>query len=128
MSGRYYEKLGWNGFIVPEPRCGSYSQYISGRCQYRDSTTIIGVCTTGIEENPAKKFSLYPNPITNGLLTIKSQSTVKCIELIDMLGQSVLSATPVGNTVTIGSVAQGMYVAKVVFADGKVGHKRVVME
>jgi hypothetical protein len=129
MYGKYYEKLGReNDFIVPEYGCAIYTGYITGRCQYKDSTAVIGVCETSINEIPTEKFSLYPNPITNGTLTIQSKATVKRIELIDMLGQSVLTVAPIGNTLNIGAVAQGMYVVRVLFTDGKIGYKRVVVE
>lgn len=138
FEGKYYEKLGFlNSFFMMQLDCAPDGFYFICLSKYSDNSSQNALydshfcqsfVPTSITETETKKFSLYPNPITNGLLTIKSQSIVKCIELIDMLGQNVLSAAPVGNTVTIGSVAQGMYVARVLFVDGKVGYKRVVME
>ena len=137
-GGKYYEKLGFlNSFFFNDTRCGITDiPYYDCLRLYTDSTSIDTLydnrifcpVVTDIDETPTEKFSLYPNPITNGALTIQSQNTVKRIELIDMLGRSVLSAALIGNTVNIGAVAQGIYVAKVTFADGKVGYKRVVVE
>jgi hypothetical protein len=133
LIGKYYEKLGRaDGFFAPELGCIADADYIDCNRRYWDNVDTVdntSVCLlTGVNENPVVEFSLYPNPTTNGTLTIQSKATVKSIELIDMLGQIVLSTTLTGNTVNTGSVAEGMYVAKVVFADGKVGYKKILIE
>lgn len=132
LVGKYYEKLGRaDGFFVPELGCIADADYIDCNRRYWDNTDTVDNTTVclliGINENPVVEFSLYPNPATNGMLTIQSKATVKSIELINMLGQNVLTAAPVGNTVNIGAVTQGMYVARILFGDGRVGYKRVVV-
>jgi hypothetical protein len=133
LYGKYYEKIGkLDGFIVPPDGCSFDINYFDCLRYYKDDSITIdrtGYCpfTVGIDESLDLNFKVYPNPTTNGTLTIQSKTAVKSIELIDILGQNVLSATPAGNTVNIGSIAQGLYVAKVVFAEGKTGYKRVVV-
>ncbi len=137
FNGRYYEKIGFlNSLFTAQPDCAPDGMYFLCLSKYSDNSSQTPLynsdscraISTSIKENSTINFTLYPNPITNGTLTIQSAATIKCIELIDMLGQNVLSTAPVGSTVTIGNVAQGLYVAKVVFANGKTGYKRVVVD
>jgi hypothetical protein len=144
FDGRFTEYFGFYGFdditemsynlFRPEAICFTDGVIVNPLLCYSDSLngqyfSLTGSeCLVDIKETPNANFTLYPNPITNGTLTIQSGATIKRIELIDMLGQNVLSTAPVGSTVTISNVAQGLYVAKVVFANGKTGYKWVVVE
>lgn len=137
FNGRYYEKIGFlNSLFTAQPDCAPDGMYFLCLSKYSDNSSQTPLynsdscraISTSIKENSTINFTLYPNPITNGTFTIQSGNNIKHIELIDMLGQNVLSSAPVGNTVTIGNIAQGLHVAKVVFANGKVGYKRVVVE
>jgi uncharacterized repeat protein (TIGR01451 family) len=56
-------------------------------------------------------FSIYPNPST-GIFTIKSASTIKTIEVFNLIGETVLQQTN-GNTINISSQPQGIYFCKV---------------
>lgn len=48
--------------------------------------------TSGINDNAAaQSFSMYPNPVTNGIFTVKMQGELQ-VEIIDLSGRVVLTA------------------------------------
>jgi uncharacterized repeat protein (TIGR01451 family) len=62
-----------------------------------------------IEKN--ETISIYPNPST-GIFTIKSASTIKTIEVFNLIGESVLQQTN-GKTINLNNQPQGIYFCKV---------------
>jgi hypothetical protein len=59
-------------------------------------------------------FAMYPNPVINGKLTIKSKSYgLKKIELFDVSGRSVLQTNLTTNVLNIESIKSGVYFIKV---------------
>lgn len=135
FTGKYYERIGMiNRGLIPNVQCindmpilsclNVFKNAITGDTIFNnDADCPIILSTT---ENPAINFSLYPNPVVDGMLFIKSDLVVKNITLINTLGQTVLSATPVNNSLETGYLPQGMYIAKLTFANGKQAYKPLV--
>ena len=64
------------------------------------------------------ELSIFPNPVNEGLVSIKSQlSGVKNIELYDMLGRSVLNTTLNSDVLDVRSIGRGLYLLKVSIGD-----------
>jgi hypothetical protein len=64
------------------------------------------------------ELSIYPNPVNNGLVNLKSSlAGVKNVELFDMLGRNVLQTQLSGETLDVSSVGSGLYLLKVSIAD-----------
>ena len=75
---------------------------------------------TDIENN----IIVYPNP-TDGILTIRSKTTIAQIEIYNQLGQLVFSIAN-ENEIDISTISQGLYFIKVKDENGNFGTKKVV--
>jgi len=93
----------------------------------------------GIDEYLQPNFTIIPNPATNQV-TISSATSFHSVEIINFLGQTVVSHSAVGNNDVIPSVAQrseesqtinishlnkGIYFVRVGFAGGNSVRKLV---
>lgn len=59
-------------------------------------------------------FKLYPNPVTNGKITISTQKNLtKQIAIYDILGKQVLSQKITSNQLSVASLSKGVYLLKV---------------
>jgi len=73
-------------------------------------------------------FSVFPNPVRNGILTIQSQSnTLKNISIYDVIGKQVYQKSTTSNQINIGNLKTGLYFVRVQ-QDGKVAAKKLVVE
>ena len=82
----------------------------------------------GIEQNnPEDPFSIYPNPVTKGFVTIQSQSDApKDIFIFDVLGKEIVRTTLKGNRLDISSLESGIYILKVIQGKASVTKKLIV--
>ena len=76
---------------------------------------IVTIDNVSVEEQTKEKFSLYPNPITNGQLTIKSSSSENLsIKILNVLGQQVWKGTTNnGKTIDVSNLEKGNYLARI---------------
>ena len=66
------------------------------------------------EEKEIEGFKMYPNPVTNGTVTITSAKNLeKQIKILDILGNEVLSTTLISNPLNLSSLVPGVYFIKV---------------
>ena len=73
-------------------------------------------------------FSLYPNPVTNGILTINTRDSLsKSVKIFDVLGKQVLSLTTSKSTVDVASLKRGIYIIKVEEA-GKIATRKLMIK
>jgi len=135
FNGKYYEKLGFlDGHFTYQNEAFISVDGPNVFClkNYTDLQLTLPVggsncfIPTAIDEQVESNFSIFPNPVTNGKFTIQSPLQIKNVQLINMLGQMVLTVVPMGNEVSIEGLSQGVYVARVEFADEKLGYKRIV--
>lgn len=75
---------------------------------------VTGLCTiaTGIAENTIEsKVSVFPNP-SNGNFSIKSETTISKVEIVNMLGEKIYSAQLNSDNATIdlSKQAKGFYI------------------
>lgn len=131
FDGKYYEKIGREyGFFVPEISCTADADYIDCLNKYWDGTDTLSkadICPipTGTTENPTVNFSLYPNPVVEGEITINSPIQADALQLISMQGQTVLSISITNNKATINELPNGVYLAYLYFKNGKIGHSKL---
>lgn len=70
--------------------------------------------TLRVQRNSIRGFSLYPNPVVNGKLTITtSENGVKSIKIFDILGKQVLSRDIINPQLNLSSLKSGVYILKV---------------
>jgi len=76
----------------------------------RDASDILGVS----KMNTIDSFSLYPNPVTNGTITITTKDNLaKSIQIFDILGKQVFAQTTAKTAIDISSIKRGIYIIKV---------------
>lgn len=67
-----------------------------------------------VKDNISKKYTLYPNPVYNGVLYISSDnSSERSVEIYDLIGKKVFSANSISDMLQINSLKTGIYLAKV---------------
>ena len=84
--------------------------------------------TFSIAENKAveRHCTIYPNP-TTGLVQITTDSPIRQIEVHNLLGSTVLeAANPRGSTIDVSALPAGVYIVRVVTADGKESFAKLV--
>jgi hypothetical protein len=73
------------------------------------------------------ELSIYPNPVNNGLVTIKSPlSGVKNIELFDAIGRNVLKTELTAEALDVSELGAGLYLLKVTIGDRSAAHKLII--
>ncbi len=86
---------------------------------YIDNINITG--TTGIKVNSAEGISIFPNPAHNDL-TVHADKDISSINIIDMLGKTVLHMQPQHESSThvdVSSLPAGVYFVKVSVGDAQ---------
>jgi len=122
-GGKVYKYFGDNSCFFPQfatadPWTGPI------RC-YEDSTTIVKFqdipCDTsifhiGVNENVFdNSIKIFPNPATSFItLTSPGDLPIEEAVIFNHLGQKVLTAKPVNNSVDVSGLKQGMYILEVV--------------
>jgi hypothetical protein len=73
------------------------------------------------------ELSIYPNPVNNGLVTIKSPlAGVKNIELFDAIGRNVLKTELTAEALDVSELGAGLYLLKVTIGDRSATHKLII--
>jgi hypothetical protein len=97
---------------------------------YLDDFSFFDNATLSIVKNNAiAGFATYPNPVSNGILTISSASdSLKNITIFNLLGKQVLSSSfsDIQSNVDVSSISAGIYILKVT-EDGKTATKKLVI-
>lgn len=88
-----------------------------------------GVSTLGVAEINSTKFSVYPNPVTNGKLYISSaNSSEKQVTIFSISGQKVLETKTANNTeINVSQLAKGAYILNI-YEGGKLESKKLIMK
>ncbi|MFH1320032.1 MAG: T9SS type A sorting domain-containing protein [Bacteroidota bacterium] len=77
-------------------------------------------------------IKIYPNPISNTLLTIASSQKITSIFAYDILGQVICNQQPIVNQgicyIDLSGNNQGIYILKIYFDDNSVFTKKVILE
>jgi hypothetical protein len=73
------------------------------------------------------ELSIYPNPVNNGLVTIKSPlAGVKNIALFDAIGRNVLKTELTAEALDVSELGAGLYLLKVTIGDRSATHKLII--
>ncbi|TXD54225.1 T9SS type A sorting domain-containing protein [Polaribacter sp. IC063] len=88
----------------------------SGAITYWDDLSFFKNTTASLKENTIEGFTTYPNPVTNNIFTIKSNSSeTKEVSIFNVLGKRVLSSrfSGIQSNVDVSSISAGLYILKV---------------
>ena len=104
---------------------GTYTYLVYANYEAGQSLPVsVEICTEGVEENESS-FVIYPNPAEN-VLNIVSNGQVE-YQLINSIGQVVMSGNANGEAQLNVSGLNGMYILKVV-ANGNTSVRKVVVK
>ena len=93
--------------LVVEVRTNSGSETL-----YLDNISVNGLLNT--ENNVKDIFSVYPNPVTSGYVTISSPSNgEKNIAVYDILGKQVMNTTITSDRLNVSQLNSGIYMLNI---------------
>ena len=94
--------------------------------ELRINTTVQGLLA--VNAPAIKGLKVYPNPVTNGRLSIETNANAtKAIAIYDVLGKQVLGTVTNENTIDVSTLQAGIYVIKITEA-GKTATQKLVVE
>jgi len=81
-----------------------------------------------VESEKAVEISIYPNPSENGQFTVRVDKGIEKLEVINALGQNVLTKNNLDavSTINVGSKT-GVYFVKIITKDGRLTSHRVII-
>lgn len=82
----------------------------------------------GTQGSDIEGFKMYPNPVTQGKVTIVTASnSAKKIRIYDVLGTPVLETTILGNELNLSQLRAGVYLIQVLEKD-KVATRKLIVK
>ncbi|WP_452228479.1 MULTISPECIES: T9SS type A sorting domain-containing protein [unclassified Lacinutrix] len=91
-----------------------------------DNILVSASNTLSVNQLEAFAFTMYPNPVKNKL-NITSKEAITKLEVIDLLGRSVLTVNEVSDSVDISSLTNAMYLIRVTSENG-ISTKKFIKE
>lgn len=90
-------------------------------------------CFVGLGElTSTVSFVMYPNPLSEGQLTISADENIEAIEIINMLGQVVISEelTELSKNMMVNSaiLTEGIYTVRLRFRNNSVAHTNLIVQ
>jgi hypothetical protein len=119
--------VGQTGKTLTNPTFGVYTaQYKNTSCWSEISEGFV-YKTSSVDDALDLDISLYPNPADN-LLRVSSNSIIKTLSIVDLLGQSVYTINNISNEeLNISELNAGIYFVKILVND-KLLTKKIVVQ
>ena len=81
-----------------------------------------------VKQNSISGLNVYPNPVTDGILKITSDSSnAKTVAVYDILGKQVLNSKTSNNAVNVSNLKGGAYIIKIT-EDGKTDTRKLIIQ
>ncbi len=82
-----------------------------------------------VNRNQIEGFAMYPNPVVDGVFTIRSMSNAKMnVEIYDLLGKQVYNNTILASErIDVSNLTQGVYILRVE-DEGKLATRKLVIQ
>jgi hypothetical protein len=81
-------------------------------------------------DQPERKIEIYPNPVTEGRLTITSSEDILSVQILNIAGKTVFSQDYEPNTTSVvvepDNLEKGIYLVRIGFAN-KISHTEKIM-
>ena len=82
----------------------------------------------GVKQNSISGLNVYPNPVTDGILKITSDSSnAKTVAVYDILGKQVINTKTSNNAVNVSNLKGGAYIIKIT-EDGKTDTRKLIIQ
>ncbi|MCF6131944.1 T9SS type A sorting domain-containing protein [Flavobacterium wongokense] len=92
-----------------------------GIINYKDASNNLG-----LQENTNIALSVYPNPVTNGVVSFESNTAIKTVSIYDLSGKQLSETKIDTNTIRVDNLAVGIYFLKFQSENGFVYKKIAV--
>ena len=95
---------------------------LSSRTTYNYNSTL------SVDEEITEKvsFKVFPNPTKNQIIVEATNTTIDQIQIIDVLGKTVFTTDK--TNFEIASLTDGIYIMKIVDADGGITNRKIIKE
>lgn len=81
-----------------------------------------------VKQNSISGLNVYPNPVTDGILKITSDSSnAKTVAVYDILGKQVINTKTSNNAVNVSNLKGGAYIIKIT-EDGKTDTRKLIIQ
>jgi hypothetical protein len=88
----------------------------------------VSEATLGLKQSAIAGLNMYPNPVSNGIVYITSNSNeAKSVAVYDVLGKQVLDSKTANNAVNVSNLTGGVYFVKIT-EDGKTDTKKLIIQ
>jgi hypothetical protein len=81
-------------------------------------------------DQPERKVEIYPNPVTEGRLTITASEDILSVQILNIAGKTVFNQDYEPNTTTVvvepDNLEKGIYLVRISFAN-KISHTEKIM-
>ena len=100
----------------------------SNGCTSSSNCTSITISTSGIEEQTANNFNIYPNPASD-LVTLNNLTIGTTLQLTDMTGKTVLETSVLTEEITIdlNGLTEGVYFVQILDNASIIGTKKLAI-
>ncbi len=103
--------------------------YIGGLFTYSFNSPSQNLATVdfsvGLESQELPEFTVYPNP-ADEVVSVKADQAIGQLSILDMHGRPVLEQAE-GNSLDISTLSGGNYLLKVVFSNGRIAHRKLMV-
>lgn len=111
------------GFILRQDNNATPTMVIDELTVATTTTQLLSV-----RQNEIAGLSVYPNPVTRGVLFINTQANAeKNVAIYDILGKQVLNTTTASNEINVASLKSGAYILKITEA-GKTATSKLMVK
>ena len=85
------------------------------------------IATSAVNDVKKVSYVVYPNPANSGeVITIKANSNIENIEIINILGERVLTTT--SNKINTHHISKGTYIILINLSDGSLIENKIIIE
>jgi predicted extracellular nuclease len=93
----------------------------------RNSASAANICTLAVNQNSIAGLSVFPNPVSNGVLYINSDANAsRTVIVYDILGKQVVKTTTSNSAINVSALNAGVYMVKIT-EEGKTATRKLVI-
>ena len=80
-----------------------------------DDYQLLDTATAGIEDLLSSGFNYYPNPVTDGMITLNANEEISLVNVYNTIGQKVIAKKPIAlqSKINLQHLPEGVYIVQV---------------
>jgi hypothetical protein len=83
-------------------------------------------------EQPIREIELYPNPVTEGRLTLTASENIRSVQVLNITGKIVFNEEyPSGSTtitLDLDKLDKGVYLVRIIFPDNDIRTEKIMVK